>query len=105
LDVQILDSDFFGKLQTAVGHGDLFLRARGAIEQIELKESKLIEVETDSLIAITQEVQTDPPVILANDSKRTLLGPGIIWKTKYSSLDVEDSLRLSLNEKEEVIQS
>jgi uncharacterized protein (AIM24 family) len=105
LDVQILDSDFFGKLQTAVGHGDLFLRARGAIEQIELKDSELIEVETDSLIAMTQEVQTDPPVILDNDSKRTLLGPGIIWKTKYSSLDAEDSLRLSLNEKKEVIQS
>mmetsp|Transcript_1880 Transcript_1880/g.2846 ORF Transcript_1880/g.2846 Transcript_1880/m.2846 type:complete len:387 (+) Transcript_1880:30-1190(+) len=105
LDVQILDSNFFDKLQAVVGHGDIFLRSRGSIERVELMEGDRYEVEGDSLIAITQEVQTDDAeqiIKLNKMAKRILIGPGFIWKSKYkcTNLEVED-LELSMDETEE----
>ena len=101
LDIQILDSNFFDKLQAVVGHGDIFLRSRGSIERVDLKEGERYEVEGDSLIAITQEVQTDddatPFIKLNKMAKMILSGPGVIWKSKCNNLEVEE-LELTMDE-------
>lgn len=81
LDVFVMDSDLFDKLQPVVGHGDLFIRARGSLEKIEIPAEDVVEFDGESIIVMTQEIEMisvekgDIHTIM----KRVIKGPGFVW--------------------------
>ena len=75
-----MDSDFFDKLQPVIGSGDLFIRARGSLEKIEIPAEDE-EFDGESIIAMTQEIKM---ISVEKDDihtfkKRVIKGPGFVW--------------------------
>ena len=81
LDVSVMDSDFFDKLQPVIGSGDLFIRARGFLEKIEIPAEDEIEFDGESIIAMTQEIKmiSVENCDIHTIKKRVIKGPGFVW--------------------------
>ena len=84
LDVSVMDSDFFDKLQPVIGHGDLFVRARGSLEKIEIPAEDVAEFEGESIIVMTQEIKmiSVEKGDIYTIKKRVVKGPGFVWVLK-----------------------